>query len=266
MISGTPTLSGNFSFTVKVTDAASLTATQVLQISVGLSAPAIPEPAIMGLASFADTAQQLPISVQLSATYPSDVTGQITASFAPSASVPADDPSIQFASGGRTADFTVKANTQQAVFPVSPMALQTGTVAGTITLNLEVQSAGAQPTTASQTIQVMPAVPAIRSVSLVTTSAGFEVHITGLSNTREVSEADLRFQAAAGSSIQTSSLSVNLSAAAKQWYQSAASVPFGSQFVLVLPFNVQGGVNSIASVSVILKNSVGSSASASATF
>jgi len=146
------------------------------------------------------------------------------------------------------------------------MALQTGTVAGTITLNLEVQSAGAQPTTATQTIQVMPAVPAIRSVSLVTTSTGFEVHITGLSNTREVSEADLRFQAAAGSSLQTSSLTVNLSAAAKQWYQSAASVPFGSQFVLVLPFNVQGGVNSIASVSVILKNSVGSSASASATF
>lgn len=266
VISGTPTLSGTFSFTVKVTDAASLTATQGLQIAVGLTAPAIPQPAIMGLASSADTAEQLPIAVQLAAAYPSDVTGHITASFSSSASVPADDPSIQFASGGRTVDFTVKANTQQAVFPVSPMALQTGTVAGTITLNLEVQSAGAQPTTASQTIQVMPAVPAIRSVSLVTTSTGFEVHITGLSNTREVSEADLRFQAAAGSSIQTSSLSVNLSASAKQWYQSAASVPFGSQFVLVLPFNVQGGVNSIASVSVILKNSVGNSTSASATF
>src|SRR5205085_8854654 len=130
------------------------------------------------------------INIQLSATYPADITGQLTATFAPSASVPADDPSIQFATGGRTVDFTVKANTQQAVFPVSSMALQTGTVAGTITLSIKVQSAGADPITASQTIQVTPAVPAIRSISLVTTSTGFEVHISGLSNTREVSEAD----------------------------------------------------------------------------
>lgn len=266
VISGTPTLSGNFSFTVRLTDAASLTATQVLKISVGLTAPVIPQATITGLAGSTDAAQQVPINVQLSSAYPFDITGQITASFASTASVPADDPSIQFATGGRTVDFTIPANTQQAVFPVSPMALQTGTVEGTITLTIKLQSAGASATTATQTIQVTPAVPAIRGISLVTTSTGFEVHITGLSNTREVSEADLRFQAAAGSSIQTSSLFINLSAAANQWYQSAASVPFGSQFVLVLPFNVQGGVNSIASVSVILKNSVGSSVSSSATF
>src|SRR4029077_467321 len=42
VISGTPTLSGNFSFTVRLTDAAAQTATQVLKISVELTAPVIP--------------------------------------------------------------------------------------------------------------------------------------------------------------------------------------------------------------------------------
>jgi hypothetical protein len=58
---------------------------------------------------------------------------------------------------------------------------------------------------------------------------------------------------------------LDLTVTANNWYTSAAATPFGSQFLLVLPFTVQGSQNSIASVTVQLQNDL-SAATATANF
>jgi len=69
-----------------------------------------------------------------------------------------------------------------------------------------------------------------------------------------------------GTNLQTSSLTVDLSGPFAAWYQSAASGQYGSQFRVVLPFNVQGDINAIGSVAVTLTNTEGTSEQVSVNF
>jgi len=261
-ITGAPTAAGSFQFTVNVIDSASNTAS--LQFT--LTVLATPTASFTGLSSTAASAQQLSGTLALGAPYPQNISGQITLAFQPDASLAAgaDDPSIQFAGGGRTLSFQTLSSTT----PV-PFALQTGTVAGTITLAVSWQAGGialAIPAALTQTIQIAPAVPAIASVAAAATSSGFQLVVSAYSNTREVSQAVLQFTPASGQSLQTTSLTVSLTSAASTWFQSGTSDQYGSQFVLTLPFTVtDGSVSAIGSVSVQLVNSQGTSASASGT-
>ncbi|HUO29752.1 MAG TPA: putative Ig domain-containing protein [Bryobacteraceae bacterium] len=261
IVSGTPTASGSFNITVQVTDGNKSTASQTLSLNVISGS-------FNGLASTANAAEQLSGALALGAAYPAPVSGQLTLTFLPDASLasPSDDPSIQFSGGGRTLSFSIPANSTS---PIS-FELQTGTVAGTITLAVTWQSGGVTlpvPAALSQTIQTAPAVPAITAISASTTSSGFQVVITGYSNTRELSQATLQFTAAAGQTLQTPSLTVPLTSAAAAWFQGSTSDQYGSQFILTLPFTVSNGAASaIASASVQLVNSQGASSSASASF
>ena len=73
------------------------------------------------------------MGLQLAAPYPQDLTGTLTLTFTPDSF--ADDPTIQFASGGRTVNFKIPANTTTAVFGQSnQVQFSSGTVAGVITL------------------------------------------------------------------------------------------------------------------------------------
>ena len=147
-------------------------------------------------------------------------------------------------------------------------ALAVLAIAGTITLTVSWQSGGplAVPVALTQTIQIAPAAPVISAITATTTSTGFQVQITGYSNTRELTQALLQFAPAAGQTLQTTSLTVSLSSAAATWFQSGTSDQYGSQFILTLPFTVSnGGSSAIGSISVQLQNSVGSSSSSSAT-
>jgi hypothetical protein len=260
-VSGTPTAAGTFQFTATVTDSASGTASQQFTLVSEISA------SFTGLSSTAAAAQQLSGTLTLGAAYPQEITGQVTLAFQPDASLasPADDPSIQFSTGGRTASFTIPA---KSTAPVS-FSLQTGTVAGTITLTVSWQAGGAalpSPAALTQTIQIAPAVPVVSAMTASTTSSGFQVVITGYSNTREVSQAVLQFTSASGQTLQTTSLTVSLTSAATTWFQSSTSDQYGSQFILTLPFTVtNGSASAIGSVSVQLVNSQGNSTSASAT-
>lgn len=80
------------------------------------------------------------------------------------------------------------------------------------------------------------------------------------------SSATFRFSPASGSSLQTTELTVQLTEGARGWYQSEASRPFGSQFTLTQLFTVQGDTSAIASVSVTLANTAGTSPAGSASF
>jgi hypothetical protein len=220
-----------------------------------------------GLPDPTNALDQPVFSVSLATPYPVQLTGQIAMTFTPDAVVAIDDTSIQFATGGRTVNFTIPAGSTTAVFSTSQMALQTGTVAGTITLNLSVQSAGGEVTaTSARMLHVLRAAPVMRTLQLVHTAGGFEVHIAGYSTPRQLTQAVVQLTPSPGSNLQTTQLTIPLSDLAGNWYQSAASNRFGSQFTLVLPFTIQGNAAGIDSVGVTLANDMGSSPAQSSKF
>jgi hypothetical protein len=260
-ISGTPAAGGTSNATIQATDSTGATESVAFTLTV-ISAN------FTGLSSTAASAQQVSFSLALGAGYPQAISGQVTLAFQPDASLtaPADDPAIQFASSGTSASFTIAANSTAAV----PFAIQTGTVAGTITLTVSWEAAGvalAVPAALTQTIQIAPAVPVISGVTATATSSGFQVTVTGYSDTREVSQAVLQFTAASGQTLQTTSLTVSLASAASTWFGGSNSDQYGSQFILTLPFTVSNGsASGIGSVTVTLVNSQGSSTASNASF
>jgi hypothetical protein len=264
-ISGTPTANGAFAFTLQVTDASGGSAVQDFTLAVSL--PPLPSVSLDGLPDPASPADQPALSVSLAIPYPVQLTGQIVMTFTPDAASPTDDVSIQFATGGRTVNFTIPAGSTTASFPAGQMALQTGTVAGAITLSLTAQSPGGEVTaTSARTMHVLRAAPVLRNTTLVHTPAGFELHITGYTTPRQLTQAAVQLTPAAGSNLQTTQLTIPLADLAGNWYQSAASSRFGSQFTLVLPFTIQGNAAGIASVAVSLANDQGSSPVISSAF
>jgi hypothetical protein len=267
LISGTPAATGTFSFTVQVTDNAQTKAAKAFTISIILHA--LPQVNIVGVPQTSTAAQQISFSVTLASGYPLDISGEITLSFQPDAVVPADDPAIQFSTGGRIASFTIPANTTAAVFSVPQISVQTGTVSGAITMTFTLQAGGAElPATGlDHTITIPRAVPAIQSVKMVKISTGFEIHVVCISTSRDLTEVDLTFTAAPGASLRTTSITENLTTVAAQWYQTAGSAQYGGGLMLVLPFTAsQGSVDAVGSVSVALKNAQGSSESSSGSF
>jgi hypothetical protein len=264
-IAGTPSAGGAFAFTLQATDASGQSATRDYTLAVSL--PPLPSVSMDGLPDPSNAAGQPTFSVSLPTAYPVQLTGQIVMTFTPDADVPVDDPSVQFATGGRTVNFTIPAGSTTSVFSTSQMALQTGTVSGTITLNLELQSAGGGvAATASRTVHVPRAAPVARSLQVVHTAAGFELHITGYSTPRQLTQAVVQLTPSAGSNLQTTQLTIPLADLAGSWYQSAASSQFGSQFTLVLPFTIQGNAAGIDSVGVSLVNNQGGSPAVSSKF
>ena len=265
LIGGTPGTPGTFNFTVQVSDAANITATRVSSIVVSL--PALPAISISGFSGAMQPLQQPPVQITLSDPFPSPITGTVSLSFAPGGPNPLDDPSIQFSTGGRTATFTIPANATQATFGASQLAVQTGSVAGTITLNIVSLQAGGSslpvPNGLLQTVQINPAPPVIGTIALVPTTGGVQVQITAVTDTRELTQVSLAFQPASGTTLQTSQITVPLTAAANAWFQSSPAAPFGGQFSLTLPFTFTGSV-SLSSVSAVLTNTVGDSTAAAA--
>jgi len=204
--------------------------------------------------------------VTLAAGYPLDITGTVTVSFEPDAVAPEDDPAIQFSTGGRTASFTIPA---QATQSSQHLLLQTGTVSGAIKLTFALRAAGAElPVTGlDRTMTISRSAPTIQSVQIIKSAGAFQIRIVGFSTPRELTRAHLKFTATAGGNLQTTDLSVSLSDVGTKWFTSATSAQFGSQFILLLPFTAtQGNISTVASVSVELVNSQGTSQAVGATF
>ncbi len=267
LLNGTPDSVGAYAFTAHVTDSASATAQKQFVLTITTGTQSSPQMTLTGVPAASESAQQITFGVTLSSPNSSDITGQATLTFQPDAVVPADDPAIQFSSGGRTVNFTIPAGATHAAFPVTPMAFQTGTVAGTISLKFTAQSSGTEfPTSGmDHSVVIARSATVLRSASVVKTASGFQVQLVGFSNPRELDEVRLHFTPATGQTLQTTDLKLDLTVTANDWYTNAASTQFGSQFLLVLPFTVQGSQTSIASVTVQLQNELGT-ATATANF
>jgi hypothetical protein len=176
---------------------------------------------------------------------------------------------VQFTTGGRSADFQIPAGSTQAVFGGSSLGVQTGTVAGTITITLQTFAAGVDvtPTPApTQVMRIAGSPPVITSAKLVATSTGFNLVVIGYATTREITGATVHLTPASGAQLATSDFTISLTSVFTAWYQDPNSAQYGSQFSLNIPFSVQNVANAVGSLTVTLANSQGTSASANATF
>jgi hypothetical protein len=152
--------------------------------------------------------------------------------------------------------FTIPANTTTAIFQ-EPIALLTGTVAGTITLTANVDNGPSNVVVASSNVPATP--PEITNITATRTGAGFDVQIVGYASARRVTSAAFTFDLQNGSK---ASLSGNVDASFGTWYMNPTSTQYGSAFSYVQSFNVRGDVTQILDVTVQLTNAQGSTTSA----
>jgi hypothetical protein len=264
-LSGTPLASGSFPLTFRAADADGVSATALLTLTVNMPPP--PTVRIVNLPATSPPASQPSFGVTLAESFPLPLQGTVDLTFAPDRGP--DDPAVQFASGGRRLTFTIGANQTTANFGSASPALQTGTVAGLITLTTRYTANGVDVTPTpppTQTLRIPGAAPVLTRLELNRTTNGFELVVTGYSNTRDVSRANVRITPAGGASVTGTELTVDLGALFTSYYGSAASAPFGTQFRLALPFSVSGALSDIASASITLTNSAGTSNSLSVNF
>ena len=258
LIGGTPAAPGPFVFNVRVVDSARTVAIALFRVSFEL--PGLPSAVISGLPATVEPARQHFVRLELENAFPVPLTGQLLLSFAPESG--GGDSMVRFSSGSRTAVFRVPAGVTSAEFDDGNLAVQTGTVAGSIVLTVRLEAGGVEITPVpapSFSARIDRAAPVIVSAKLVRKSGGFDIQVTGYCTARELSEASFQFDAAAGSTLQQAQVRVPMDTVASAWFQDAASVRFGSQFTFTQSFNVQQGeAGAVTPVSVTLTNRVGS--------
>ena len=192
-------------------------------------------------------AQQPTVGLSLASSYALPVQGTLTLTFV--SSVFTDDPSIQFSSGGRTVNFTIPANSTRAVFSggATNIALQTGTVAGNIVITPSFATQGGfnltPPSPNTLTLTVGRLAPTLTSVNITSvTASGFTLTVNGFSTSRSLKQLDIDFMPKQGENFSATHLTVDVSAAAATWFQSASSQAFGGAFLVAIPFTLQSGV------------------------
>jgi hypothetical protein len=170
---------------------------------------------------------------------------------------------VQFATGGRTFSFTVAAGS----ITTPLVALQTGTVAGTINVTLSLTADGVDVTPAGVspiTLVIAPGAPVVTSVTFTNSGTGqLTVVVNGFSNTRDMSGVDFVFTGTGASALGSSTASVTTTSLFTPWYASATSDAYGSEFTYTQNFQLSQPDSGITGVSVTLTNSIGTSESVS---
>jgi hypothetical protein len=256
LISGTPTAAGDFGIAITVSDNTLTNISDRFTLTVKL--PPTPGVTMTGLPASIGPAQQFPILVAIDAPFPAPITGQAILTFSPDTG-PADR-TIQFASGGTTANFTIPTG---STTPDVPLAVQTGTASGTLTISLRLQAGGIDITPSpapALTAQMARAAPVIRSVQVNRSGGAVNVVVNGYSTAREVTQAVFTFTAASGQTLQTSasSITIDVNTLFGNWFLDANNSQFGTVFAFTQPFTVQGDVNAVIPTKVTLTNRIGS--------
>lgn len=257
VISGTPTAAASANLTLKVTDSNGLTATAPITITVTLPpTPALTIGTIPGAA-----ATQPVVTLSLASAFPVALTGTLSVSFQSAVGGSPTEVTLFTNAGSFTSlSFNIAAGATAAVFPNTPV-LATGTTAGTITLTATLSAGGVNitPTPATETITIAPAAPVINSVTFSNAGGSLAVVVTGYSSTREAISGQFTFAPASGSTLSQSTVTVPVGPAFSTWYSSSGSNQWGGQFMLTVPFSVSGDAADVASVSVTLTNTKGTS-------
>jgi hypothetical protein len=163
---------------------------------------------------------------------------------------------VQFAGGGRALNFGIPANS--TVTPT--VQLQTGTIAGTIVITLQVTANGVNvtPATLAPVVITIPeAVPNLISATTARNGDTITVSIQGFSNTREVTTANFHF---AGETFKNPDITIDVTSLFANWYSSQPSLQFGSSFTYTQSFTLSSSALKVKTITVSLDNSVGTSA------
>ena len=268
-ITFTPAATGNLTGTLRID-------TQSFTLSGAANPPApVSDYSFVGASGTVQPRQQIAVGLSLAKSYPLELRG--TLNLALNSEVFANDPAVQFATGGRAVNFTVAPGSTEAVFVNSSnrIGIQTGTVAGTISLTPSFVTTGGidltpqNPTALNLTLP--QSAPQLLSVALANkTVSGITLQITGYATSRSVTQMEFQFTPVSGESVATTRLTLNVDSSFVAWYQSLQSQAFGSLFTAIVPFTLQGDVkdvitvaDTIQSVSVTLSNRQGASASQS---
>lgn len=241
----------------------------------GTSPAPLPGYRFEGASGTQEPLQQPAISLTLASGYPLALNGTLTLAF--NSDVFANDPAVQFATGGRTIAFTIPANTTRAVFAngSQQIRLQTGSVAGSIILTPSFATDGGinltPATPATLTLTVAPAAPRLLNVSIsAKTTTTLTLLVSGYATSRSVTGMELRFTPNSGENVSTTQLNLNVESAFIGWYQSQASQAFGSLFTVTIPLTITGDVknvtnpvDTIQSIAVTARNATGTSNSVS---
>jgi hypothetical protein len=271
---------GIIAFTVNFAPSTTGAASATLKVdtqSFTLSASANPPPALPDYRFDGASGTQAPLTqplvgLLLSQSYPINLTGTLTLGF--NSDVGVTDPSVQFAFGGKTVNFTIPANTTRAIFSngAQQVRVQTGSVAGAITLTPSFITDGGISLTPTnppfQSLPIVQSAPVLMSLQLAAkTTNSFSIQATGYATGRSVTQIDVQLTPTSGENVQTTKVSIAAEPSFLAWYaNSLLSQPYGSLFTVTIPFTVAGDVknvtnvvDTIQSVSVTLTNRQGTS-------
>ena len=261
-ISFAPNTTGSLTTTLRVS-----TSTFTLSGS-GIQPPALPAFTFQGPSGNQQPAQQPSIGLALASPYPSALQGTLKLTFV--SDVFTDDPSIQFATGGRTVSFTIPANSTQASFAsnATTVALQTGTTAGNIVITPSfTMQVGFDVTPTSPkelTLTIPRSGPQLLNATVSSqTLSSFVVALNGYSTTRALRQLDIQVTPKQGQNFSSTHLTIDVSPSSATWFQGTASQSFGGSFLVAIPFVLSNGsttddlVHLLQSLSITATNEVG---------
>jgi hypothetical protein len=203
--------------------------------------PPLPKPIISPDLTRAGSAQQGTLTIYFDA--PAQTSGTGTASLDFSGP---PDPTIAFASGGRSATFPIAPGDVQAV-----LLFQTGTTAGVLTFTVQMGGASDQ-----QTVTIAAVAPGISTAQGVRSAGAVEIRIAGFDNTRSLGALSFTFYDAGGNPIAPGAIRADATADFAKYF---AGSDLGGVFLLDAVFPVTGDASQVASCQATLTNSAGSS-------
>jgi hypothetical protein len=271
-ITFTPNVLGTSTATLRV-DNATFTLS-----GAGNAPPPLPAIRFDGATGTQDALQQPAVGMVIASAYPLALTGTLTLTF--NSEVFSNDPAVQFATGGRTANFTIPANSTRAIFAngANQIRVQTGSVAGIILLTPSVQTQDGAinltPTNPPQgTLTVAAGAPRILSVALGAKTANtITLIVSGYTTARSVTQIVLNFTPTTGENVTTTSVTLPVESAFLGWYNGTQSGAFGSLFSVTIPLTLAGDLKNVTqvsdtlqSVSAVVSNRAGASPAASLT-
>ncbi|HEY9141998.1 MAG TPA: choice-of-anchor D domain-containing protein [Bryobacteraceae bacterium] len=222
------------------------------------ASPPLPIPTLSVALGEAQSARQGSVSVSFGAPADAGGSGTVTLSFAAQAPA-ATDPGIVFASGGQTTQFTFnKGDTAASFGGAGSAAFQTGTTAGTLTLEAQIGNQASQ-----QSVAIAPAVIGVASVAGTRQASALTVDITGFDNTRTAGELSFTFYDAAGNVIPPGAISADGTAAFSSYFAGSGD---GGQFAPAASFPVSGDPSKVSAFTVQLVNTAGTATTARANF
>ena len=221
--------------------------------------PNLPAPEITIHLGQPQSAQQGSVAVPFDRAAATSGSGTLTLAFQP-AVAGQTDPSIGFATGGLSANFTFQAGDTEASFSGQPTVnFQTGTTAGNLVFTTQIKGA---PQSLAQTVTIVPARVGLSTVAATRLADSVTIQLGGFDNTRTAGALTFSFFDSAGNTL-AGPIATDGSAAFQAYFQGTQT---GGSFGLQAVFPVTGDTARIASFTASVANQAGTTTTARTPF